>query len=130
MKSLKFEIKICPNGKILSDFVPNNLELKYFCIKIATKKKFQKDKIPPKKIQRKKVLCPNVQRLTSKRRARSRISKKIIFWIAGLAIFFLMYSSSVWSAFIYCPFFLFSSSYSIFSSSRRFCSRCIYCASM
>lgn len=79
MKSLKFEIKTCPKGKILSDFVPNSLELKYFCIKIATKKKFQKVKIPPRKIQRKKVLWGSVQRLTRKIRLRSRISKKIIF---------------------------------------------------
>lgn len=78
-KSLKFEVKICPKGKSLSVFVPNSLELKYFCIKIAMKKKFQKDKNPPKKIQRKNVLFAIVHRAARKRSPNRSMSKKIIF---------------------------------------------------
>lgn len=78
-KSLKFEVKICPKGKSLSVFVPNSLELKYFCIKIAMKKKFQKDKNPPKKIQRENVLFAIVHRVARKRSPNRSMSKKIIF---------------------------------------------------
>ena len=77
-KSLKFEVKICPKGKSLSVLVPNSLELKYFCIKIAMKKKFQKDKIPPKKIQRKNVLFAIVHRAARKSSPNRSMSKKII----------------------------------------------------
>ncbi len=78
-ESLKFEVKICPKGKSLSVLVPNSLELKYFCIKIAMKKKFQKDKIPPKKIQRKNVLFTIVHRAARKSSPNRSMSKKIIF---------------------------------------------------
>ena len=52
-KSLKFEVKICPKGKSLSVLVPNSLELKYFCIKIAMKKNSKKIKFLLKKSREK-----------------------------------------------------------------------------
>ena len=107
MKSLKFEIKTCPKGKILSDFVPNSLELKYFCIKIATKKKSDKEN-----------------------QAKEQDIKKNYFLNSGIGnVFFYAVSNRKKNihVFITLNYLLLLT---LFSSSYRFSSRCKYFASI
>ena len=130
MKSLKFEIKTCPKGKILSDFVPNSLELKYFCIKIATKKKFQKVKIPPRKNQRKKSALGQCAKADKENQAKEQDIKKNYFLNSGIGnVFFYAVSNRKKNihVFITLNYLLLLT---LFSSSYRFSSRCKYFASI